>query len=234
MNKSIPQQMEKAPPAPGASGGARRTLLVVDDEASARSLLQETLEEAGYAVVTASSGAEALEIVSTREFDAVLLDIRMPGLSGLAVLQEVQDRYPDTPAIMLTAVGDAETAVGAMKAGAYDYVVKPFRLADVVVRVGKAIEKRGLLQANRKYQDQLEQMVKEQGDRLQNQFAQLVQSLAREHAAILALQGARGSKEAEAALANLPSELQKPAGSVEDFAKALLQVIRRRDIPSGS
>ncbi len=87
---------------------------------------------------------------------------------------------------------------------------------------------------NRKYQEQLEGMVQEQADRLQNQFAQLVQSLAREHASLLALQGARGSKETEPALTNLPPELQKPAGFVDDFARALLQVIRRRGLAGDS
>ncbi len=207
-----------------------RTVLVVGDEEPVRSLLQEALQDAGYDVLAAANGQQALDAMAAREIDAALLDIRMPGLSGLAVLQELQQRYPDTSVIMLTAVGDTETAVGAMKSGAYDFVEKPFRLADVVVRVAKALEKRTLVLANKQYHENLERMVQEQAERLNDQFSQLVQALAREHSAILALQGVRGSKEAAAALSNLPLELQKQVGSVEEFARALLQLMRRRGL----
>ncbi len=120
-------------------------ILVVDDEEAVRNLLQRILEEVGYDVVTAANGQEALDKVSQLNAGVVLLDIKMPGMSGIEVLQQITTNWPETCVVMATAAGDAQTAVEAMKAGAYDYITKPFNRDDVVLKVQKAIEKRDLL-----------------------------------------------------------------------------------------
>ena len=120
-------------------------VLVVDDEEPVRNLLQRVLKEAGYDVVTATNGQEALDKVSQLNVGVVLLDIKMPGMSGIEVLQQITTNWPETCVVMATAAGDAQTAVEAMKAGAYDYITKPFDRDDVVRKVQKAIEKRDLL-----------------------------------------------------------------------------------------
>ncbi len=90
-------------------------------------------------------GQEALDKVSRLNVGIVLLDIKMPEMSGIEVLQQITTNWPETCVVMVTAAGDAETAVEAMKAGASDYITKPFNRDDVVLKVQKAIEKRDLL-----------------------------------------------------------------------------------------
>lgn len=121
--------------------GERERILVVDDEESVRTLLKRTLTEAGYDVVTAANGQEALDKVSQLQVRVVLSDIKMPGISGIEVLRKLTADHPDICVIMATAVADTQTAVDVMKLGAYDYISKPFNRDDLVMRVRKAIEK---------------------------------------------------------------------------------------------
>jgi len=121
--------------------GRQERVLVVDDEESVRIILQRFLKEAGYDVVTAADGQEALDKVSELKVRVVLSDVKMPGMSGIEVLRKLTADYPDICVIMATAVVDTQTAVEAMKLGAYDYVTKPFNRDDLVIRVRKAIEK---------------------------------------------------------------------------------------------
>jgi len=125
--------------------GEQVRILVVDDEEPVRNLLRRILGEAGYNVDTAATGQEALDKVSQLNAGVVLLDIKMPGMSGMEVLQQITTTWPETCVVMATAAGDAQTAVEAMKAGAYDYITKPFNRDDVVLKVQKAVEKRDLL-----------------------------------------------------------------------------------------
>lgn len=125
--------------------GEQVRILVVDDEEPVRNLLRRILGEAGYNVDTAATGQEALDKVSQLNAGVVLLDIKMPGMSGTEVLQQITTNWPETCVVMATAAGDAQTAVEAMKAGAYDYITKPFNRDDVVLKVQKAVEKRDLL-----------------------------------------------------------------------------------------
>jgi signal transduction histidine kinase len=121
--------------------GERERILVVDDEESVRILLKRTLTEAGYDVVTASNGQEALDKVSQLQVRVVLSDIKMPGISGIEVLRKLTADHPDICVIMATAVTDTQTAIDIMKLGAYDYISKPFNQDDLLMRVRKAIEK---------------------------------------------------------------------------------------------
>jgi len=205
--------------------GEQERVMVVDDEETVRSLLQRTLEEAGYNVVTAANGEEALDKMSQLSIGVVFLDIKMPGMSGMEVLGKLTADWPDTCVIMATAVADAQTAVEAMKMGAYDYITKPFSRDDVILKLCRALEKRDLQLKNKRFMRELQQSVKEQSERMQSQFNELVSSLAREHKLLheLAARQPGGGKEL---LSKLPLELREPAYSVEEFRDALIRVLR--------
>jgi len=201
-------------------------ILVVDDEEVVRNLLQRTLAEAGYDVATAADGEEALSAVSQGEIEVVLLDIKMPGISGIEVLGKLTTDWPDICVIMVTAVVDTQTAVESLKAGAYDYITKPFNRDDVVKKVQEAIEKWNYqLQDKRRYL-QLKESITQQTQRMQEQFMELVNSLTREQKLLrkLATMQAKGSK---SLLSELPPELQEPISSAEEFRDALLRILRR-------
>lgn len=157
-----------------------RSVLIVDDEPMIRDNLERLLKPIGYDTVVAASGDEALEIVATREFSIALLDIRMPGASGLEVLAHLHINHPDTAVIMVTAVADVTTAVDAMKAGAYDYIAKPFNIDDVVLRVQKALERRLLILQVKNHQKDIEEKLLERERELRNTTTTLVESLIRE------------------------------------------------------
>ena len=112
--------------------------------------------------------------------EVVLLDIKMPGMSGVEVLRRLTANWPEIIVIMATAVADAQTAVKAMKLGAYDNITKPFNWDDVVHAVQRAIEKRRLLLENEYHRLELKKRVGEQAEQLQQQFVELVETLARE------------------------------------------------------
>lgn len=114
---------------------ARKRVLIVDDEESIRNILGRKLETEGYECVVISDGKEALETASTQHFDLVITDVKMPGLSGIDVLTQIIADHPDTAVIMITAVANTQTAVEAMKLGAHDYVIKPFDLDDLSMRI---------------------------------------------------------------------------------------------------
>lgn len=181
---------------------------------------------AGYDVTTAASGREALDKVSEMEFDAALLDIMMPGISGLEVLQQLNVYYPQTCVLMVTAVGDTETAIEAMKVGAYDYIIKPFNPDDVMLKLRTAMEKKYRTSENERKRLELEKKVGEQAQRLEQLFVELVETLAREHKLLYSLsEKQRGG--AKSFFQRLPPELQQPMSSVEEFSEALIRILRR-------
>lgn len=117
-----------------------KKVLIIDDEKNMRESLAEYLALDGYAAECASDGEAGLGFLSREVFQAVLLDLRMPGMDGLAVLAKVRDLGAPTPVIMMSAHGDIADAVEAMKLGAADYLVKPFDPAELVIRLRKAVE----------------------------------------------------------------------------------------------
>lgn len=132
---------------------ADETLLVIDDEQDMLQLLKRSLEpEMGCNVITASSGEEALRILASEPLDLVLLDMRMPGMDGLEVLQRIRDKHSWLTVIMMTAHGCIETAVQAIKMGAYDFITKPFDHEALVWTLNKALERSRLLRENLKLQ----------------------------------------------------------------------------------
>ncbi|MEO7650510.1 MAG: HD domain-containing phosphohydrolase [Bryobacteraceae bacterium] len=117
-------------------------ILIVDDEAPIRLLLSEHLQHCGYDVALASQGSAALETLQKRNFDLVLSDVRMPGMSGLELLAEIVAKHPGVGVLMLTACEDLTLAVNAMRLGALDYILKPFRLTEIAASVKEALARR--------------------------------------------------------------------------------------------
>lgn len=131
------------------------TALVVDDDRTACRLLQEIMAKEGYEVEAAESGREALEKAEITVFDVALSDVRMPDLDGLEVLRALKRLSPETIVIMMTAFGSIETAIEAIKEGAYDYISKPFKLDEVKLTVRRALEHKRLLKENTRFRQEL-------------------------------------------------------------------------------
>ena len=153
--------------------------LVVDDDPQVRDALVRVVQSQGLACLSADSGDAALAVLAEHGEVAILIsDIRMEGMDGMALLEEVRRRFPDTAVIMLSAVDDVQIAVDCLKKGALDYIAKPMTLGEVQVRVAKALEKRELTLQNRYYQKHLEQEVRRQRARIQELFLEGAQTLA--------------------------------------------------------
>ena len=116
-----------------------KTILLADDDENLRRVLEYQLTEAGYNVTTAADGARALEIFSSEDFDGVITDLRMPKLSGLEFLEKIKAVNSEIPVIVITAFGEVETAVAAMKAGAFDYINKPFNRDEILLTLNRAL-----------------------------------------------------------------------------------------------
>ena len=119
----------------------RPVVLIVDDDHGVRGALAGTLEEE-YEAVEAASGPDALEAFEQRRFDAVMLDIRMPGMGGLEVLRRMKAIEPRVEVLLVSAVDEVPTVVEGMKAGAFDYITKPWRIDDLLARLARAVQRR--------------------------------------------------------------------------------------------
>jgi len=115
-------------------------ILVVDDDPSLRRVMQAQLEQEGYEVAVAASAQQTLSVLELRPFDLVITDLKMPGMSGLELLKHARSQHPQVIVIMLTAFATVDTAVEAMKAGAYDYLTKPVHQDEMSVVVRRALE----------------------------------------------------------------------------------------------
>jgi len=153
------------------------TVLIVDDEASIRKLLEEKLSDDGYHCVTAGNADDALKILQSESVALVLLDIKLPGKSGMELLPQIKKNYPDVVVIMATVLTDINTAIESIRKGAYDYISKPFNMATVSDCVNRGVEKRQLEIKLREYQQKLEDRVEEQNRQSRNQFMGALQSL---------------------------------------------------------
>ncbi|MFQ5989723.1 MAG: sigma-54-dependent transcriptional regulator [Candidatus Methylomirabilales bacterium] len=123
-------------------------VLVVDDEQPTRVLMERELPQSGCVVVTAQTGEEALEVLSRQDFDVVLLDLKMPGLGGMGTLRRLRSSGVPAEVVVLTGHPEVESAIEAMKLGAYDYLIKPFKLSEVEAVLRRAAEKRRLQEEN--------------------------------------------------------------------------------------
>lgn len=130
-------------------------VLVVDDEESIREFLEIMLRKEGYEVTCAEDGQKALETIKKKSIDLVISDLQMPNMTGIELLRQVRDQYPEMLFMMITAFGTTETAVEAMKLGAYDYITKPFKIDEVRINIANALRSRNLEVENRTLKKEL-------------------------------------------------------------------------------
>lgn len=140
-SKSKPKVVKKVEAAP-VSQKAHAKVLSVDDEEVIRSLIKKVMTKAGYDVKSAASGEEGLKIMNKESFDLAIIDLKMPGMGGMAFLEKMKELYPDTEAVILTGFGDIDTAVDAMKKGAFNFVPKPFSKDTFLTIIERALERR--------------------------------------------------------------------------------------------
>ena len=122
----------------------KQRVLIIDDEKNMRHLLEVLLGKAGYGVESAADGASALMFMEQSDFDFILCDIKMPRMDGMTFLENAKEKYPEKTFIMMSAYGTVETALKAMKEGAYDYISKPFKKDEVLLTLKKAEERERL------------------------------------------------------------------------------------------
>jgi DNA-binding NtrC family response regulator len=130
-------------------------ILIIDDEKRMCIVLKQALENELTAVTTADSGEAAMAAMEIDRFDVVLSDMKMPGISGMEVLRKVKQKTPDTEVMLMTAYADTQSAVEAMKTGAYDYIIKPFEIAELRHKIDNILEKRRLATENIQLKKQL-------------------------------------------------------------------------------
>jgi two-component system response regulator PilR (NtrC family) len=122
----------------------KKRVLVVDDEQDVRETLENVLQKIDYHPITAANGEEALDIIRNQPVDVVLSDLYMPVMNGIELLKRVKTEKKNIIFLMITAHPTIETAVDAIKKGAYDYLTKPFHIEEVRIKLGRALEKQGL------------------------------------------------------------------------------------------
>jgi len=154
-----------------------KTCLVVDDEGSLREALRKVLERQGFQCKTAASGAEALAMLERELVPLVISDIRMPEMDGMALLQQIRERWPDVGVVLVTGVTEAGVAVSCLQMGALDYITKPFQIDEVGARAEQALDRRRLILENRRYQEHLSDLVQQQAQRIEELFLEGVQTL---------------------------------------------------------
>src|SRR5262245_1452479 len=133
----------------------RPRVLVVDDEKFIRDIIADFLGMEGYIVRTAEDGSSAVSELERARYDMVISDLKMPRMGGLELLKEVAKTHPDTLTVIMTGFGTVETAIDAMKRGAYDYILKPFKVEEIVHIVQRGIEKRRLSAENLRLREAL-------------------------------------------------------------------------------
>jgi DNA-binding NtrC family response regulator len=137
-------------------------ILLVDDEEQFLKVLSKRLEGRGMKVDTSTSGEDALNRVHGKEFDAIILDLAMPGMSGIETLKRIRSENPDVQIIMLTGHGTVETGIEAMKAGAVDFLEKPADLNKIMEKISEAKHKRILL-FEKKHEEHIKEILKSKG-----------------------------------------------------------------------
>jgi len=189
--------------------GEKATILIVDDEKSIREVIKRKLEEKNYKCASVSNGDEALEKLSSQSFELIFIDIRMPGISGMDLLARIRKEYPDIAAVMLTAVSSMDTAIEAMKLGAYDYIIKPFENDALVMRVERALDRRRLSLENIAYQKHLEELVEYQVGQIRHYYRQAIEALAQQDIPIDKLDATISKEYVEAAFQNNEDKAHK-------------------------
>ncbi len=161
-------------------------ILIVDDDPSVRETLEVRLTREGYAVETAEVFDQAKEALAERDFDAILLDVVLPGVGGIGILKYIKDADIETPVIMITGDPNVDSAAKSMQYGAYDYISKPIRKDNLLDVVRRAVEKKGLIdrkkeleKENLEYQKELERTVEKRTEELKNAYELLGEEYSR-------------------------------------------------------
>jgi putative two-component system response regulator len=199
----------------------QETLLIVDDEAAIRRVLCQKLSREGYRCEEADGDEQTMNTLTTSPIALVILDIKMPGKSGIELLPEIKSGYHDTAVIMATAVTDVNVAIQCLKQGADDYICKPFNLEEVSLSVQRALEKRRLRLEIREYQQFLEERVEEQTREIRKIFLGAIEALVTALEAKDKYTGGHSRRVTEIALA-LGNELGLSAKDMEDLRWASL------------
>jgi len=137
-----------------------KRILIIEDEANMRHMLEVLLRKANYEVKAAADGLEGLEVIEREGFHFILCDIKMPRMDGMKFLKSATDKLKDSTVIMMSAYGTVDTAIEAMKLGAYDYISKPFKTDEVLLTLKKAEEREGLKSENLKLRNQIQRIEK--------------------------------------------------------------------------
>lgn len=148
-------------------------ILVVDDESGLRELHQENLEDAGFICFTAANGQAALDILAVEAIDLAVVDIIMPGMSGLELFEQMKEQYPWIAVLFVTAVDQMDVAVSRVKGGALDYLIKPVSRAKLIGAVGEALEKQNEYLEKFGNQKHLEELLVHQSNALKNKVREV-------------------------------------------------------------
>lgn len=152
----IYQLLEQAEPTAIVAAPERR-VLIVDDDDLVRETLRFVLEDGGYRVYSAASGAEALRLLEREPIDIVLSDIFMPGMNGFDLLRQIRERAPETPVILITGYGNIEMAREALKQGASDFITKPYNIHEIPIMIERNLTRHSLLTSQvRQYEDAMQ------------------------------------------------------------------------------
>ena len=156
-------------------------ILVVDDEEGLLNLQQDYLEAAGFMCFTASSGRAALQVLAGEAIDLVVIDVLMPGMSGLELFQQIKGKFPWTAVLFVTGVNEMDVAVSQVKDGAFDYLIKPVNRTRLIESVKKALESQSEYLESSSHQRHLEELLVHQSKALENKVRE-VRSLNRKFA----------------------------------------------------
>ncbi|UCF73758.1 MAG: sigma-54-dependent Fis family transcriptional regulator, partial [Deltaproteobacteria bacterium] len=137
-----------------------KRILIIEDEVNMRHMLEVLLRRSGYEIKTAADGQEGLEVIEKEGFHFILCDIKMPRMDGMTFLRSATDKLKGSTVIMMSAYGTVDTAIEAMKLGAYDYISKPFKTDEVLLTLKKAEEREGLKSENLRLKDQIQRIEK--------------------------------------------------------------------------
>jgi len=166
-------------------------ILIVDDDESVRDVISVLLKEEGYNCVVASSAEMALDLAQAEETPLVISDMKMPGRDGLWLLENFRQKYPDTSVIMLTGYGDTEAAVDCLRRGAVDYLLKPPKLTDLIRAIERALAKRRIEVARKRYQKKLERKVRDRTTELRQALRDIASTYQQTLLALVAALDAR-------------------------------------------
>ncbi|HUB05537.1 MAG TPA: HD domain-containing phosphohydrolase [Myxococcales bacterium] len=195
------------------SGETASHILIVDDDAAVRDVVSVLLAEEGYVITAAPSAEQAIELVGRGEIHLVISDLKMPGHDGLWLLDQMRKEHPDTSVIMLTGFGDTEAAVECLRRGATDYLLKPPKITDLIRSIERALSRRRIDLARRRYQRRLERKVADKTQELTQALEELEGSY---QTTLLALVAALDARE---------HETSDHSQRVVRFTKAIARII---------